>query len=131
MLLPLDDALIARGASPETAFDQQMVELDQRRYRHSRRADNRHAGAGEGIQHPCRNRRDHARHRLDMNDQAGDTLFAIMTSKPAPMERMPAVVDLNFLTDMGRMSGRLLSIAKMRCSPAATMGRKTGQCWPR
>jgi hypothetical protein len=113
MLLPLGDRLIVPGASSETAFDQQMVKLDQRRYRHPRRADSRHAGAGNGIQHPCRDRRDHARHRLDMNNQASDALLAVVAPNPAPIERMPAVVDLNFLADMGRMSGRLLWAAIM------------------
>jgi hypothetical protein len=46
----LNDVRIAPGASSETAFDQQMMKVEQRRYRHLRRADRRHAGADDRIQ---------------------------------------------------------------------------------
>jgi hypothetical protein len=52
MLLPMDDVWIVPRASSETAFDQQMMKVDQRRHCYARRAD-RHAGAGDGVQHPC------------------------------------------------------------------------------
>jgi hypothetical protein len=68
MLLLLDDVRIAPGASSESAFDQQMIKVDQRRYRHARRADRRHAGAYDRIQHPRGDHRHHARHWLDVND---------------------------------------------------------------
>jgi len=104
MLLLLDDVRIAPGASSETAFDQQMMKVDQRRHCYARRAD-RHACAGDGVQHLCGDRRDHARHRLDVNKPTGYALLAVMPPDTAPEKRVPAVMDLNFLPDMGRMTG--------------------------
>jgi len=69
MLLLLDDVRIAPGASSETAFDQQMMKVEQRRYRHAWLANRRHAGADDRIQHPRGDRRDHARHKLDVNER--------------------------------------------------------------
>jgi hypothetical protein len=51
MLLLLDDSRIVPGASSETAFGQQVMQINQRPYRHARRAD-LHSGAGDRIQHP-------------------------------------------------------------------------------
>jgi hypothetical protein len=45
MLLPLDDSQIVSGASSETTLDEQMMKVEQRRHRHVRRADRRHACA--------------------------------------------------------------------------------------
>ena len=105
MLLPLDDVRIVPGASSETALDQQMMKIAQRRYRDAWRADRRHAGADDRIQHPRGDRRDHARHRLDVNDPTGKALLTVMPPDTAPIERVPAVMALNFLPDMGRMTG--------------------------
>jgi len=104
MSLPMDDVWIVPGASSETAFDQQMMKIDQRRHCYARRAD-RHACAGDGVQHPGGDRRDHARHRLDVNKPTGYALLAVMPPDTAPEKRVPAVMDLNFLPDMGRMTG--------------------------
>jgi hypothetical protein len=105
MLLPLDDVRIVPGASSETALDQQMMKIAQRRYRDAWRADRRHAGADDRIQHPRGDRRDHARHRLDVNDPTGKALLTVTPPDTAPIERVPAVMNLNFLPDMGRMIG--------------------------
>jgi len=43
-----------------------------------------------------------------MNDIAAGALLDILTAKAAPIECVPAVMDLDLLTDMGRMTGRLL-----------------------
>ena len=50
-----------------------MMKIAQRRYRDAWRADRRHAGADDRIQHPRGDRRDHARHRLDVNDPTHPT----------------------------------------------------------
>ena len=105
IMLLQGDGRIAPGASSETAFDQQMMKVEQRRYRHAWRADRRHAGADDRIQHPRGDRRDHARNRLDVNDPTGKALLTVMPPDTAPIERVPAVMDLNFLPDMGRMTG--------------------------
>jgi hypothetical protein len=105
MLLLLDDVRIVPGALSETAFDQQMMKVAQRRYRHAWRADRCHAGANDRIQHPRGDGRDHARHRLDVNKPTGKALLTVLPPDTAPMERVPAVMNLNFLPDMGRMTG--------------------------
>jgi hypothetical protein len=105
MLLLLDDVRIVPGALSETAFDQQMMKVAQRRYRHAWRADRCHAGADDRIQHPRGDGRDHARHRLDVNKPTGKALLTVLPPDTAPMERVPAVMNLNFLPDMGRMTG--------------------------
>lgn len=105
MLLSQDDVRIVLGASSETAFDQQMMKFEQRRYRHAWLANRRHAGADNRIQHPRGDRRDHARRRLDVNEPTGKALLAVVPPDTPPKERMPAVMDLNFPADMGRMTG--------------------------
>ena len=88
-----------------TAADEAQDGIAQRRYRDAWRADRRHAGADDRIQHPRGDRRDHARHRLDVNDPTGKALLTVMPPDTAPIERVPAVMDLNLLPDMGRMTG--------------------------
>jgi hypothetical protein len=104
ILLPLNDVRIVPGASSETTFDQQMMKVEQRRHCYARRADC-HAYAGDGVQHPCGDRRDHARHHLDVNKPTGYALLAVIPPDTAPEKRVPAVMDFNFLPDMGRMIG--------------------------
>jgi hypothetical protein len=79
------------------------MQLDQRQYRHARRAQ-RHSGTGGRIQHPCRHHDDHARRYLDMNDLTADAPLSILPPNAAPIERVPPVANFNFLPDMGRMT---------------------------
>ena len=81
------------------------MKLEQRRYCHTRRADSCHTGAGDRVQHPCGDRRDHAGHCLNVNNLPGGALFGVVSADVASMERMPPVMNFNFLTDMGRMNG--------------------------
>ena len=104
IMLLLDDVRIVQGASSEIALDQQVMQVSQRRYRYARRAEGP-SGAGDGIQHPRGHHGDHAGHRLDMNKPTGDALLAVMATNTTPIERVPAVMDFNFLPDMGRMTG--------------------------
>jgi hypothetical protein len=50
---------------------------------------------------------DQRRQRIgeDVNDPTGKALLTVMPPDTAPIERVPAVMDLNFLPDMGRMTG--------------------------
>jgi hypothetical protein len=98
------DGRIAQGASSETTLDQKMMQLSQRRYRHPRLAE-RHAGAGGAIQDPRRRHDDHAGCRLQEDNGSGSALLLTLASDTATVESMPAIVDLHFLPDMGRMTG--------------------------
>jgi hypothetical protein len=55
-----------------------------------------------------------------MNDIAAGAPLDILAAKAAPMECVPAVMDLDLLPDMGRMTGRLRLAAKIICSLVPT-----------
>lgn len=71
--------------------------------RNERRAED-HAGADAGVEHPVRKYSYDARLDLDMDDAAAGSLLAALRSNSPAVERMPAVVNFNFLPDMGRMT---------------------------
>lgn len=62
------------------------------------------ARADGGIQHPLGENNKHTRGYLDMNEAAPGTLLAVLWPESASVQRVPAVVDLDFLPDMGRMT---------------------------
>ena len=105
ILLPLDVNVMVPGALSETALDEQMMKFEQCRYCYTRRADRCHTGAGHRVQHPCGDCRNHAGHCLNENHLPGSALFAVVSPHPAPIERVPPVMNFNFLPDMGRMNG--------------------------
>lgn len=72
--------------------------------RRNKRCAEDHAGADAGVEHPVRKYRYDARLDLNMDDAAAGALLAVMRSNSSTVKRMPAVVNFNFLPDMGRMS---------------------------
>jgi hypothetical protein len=90
-------------ASPKSKLRQLQVQLCERRYRRSRCTEF-HDRARGGVEHPCRHDDDDAGRRLDMNYLAVGSLFAVLPPNATPVQRMPAVEDLNFLRDMRRMT---------------------------
>lgn len=119
IMLLLDDGRIVRGASPGTVLDQQVMQADQRRYRHMRKTDG-HAGTGGRIQHPGRHYDDDAGRRLDMDKLAANALFTVVPPDATTMQRVPTVMDLDPRPDMGRMTQRLPSAESHGCSPGPT-----------
>ena len=103
MMLLLGDVRTAPGASSETTLDQQMVQVSQRRHRHTRRAE-LHPGAGDRVEHPRRDDRDHPGCHLDVHEATGETILAVVPPDAPPVQRMPAVVNHDLLPDMGRMT---------------------------
>jgi hypothetical protein len=95
------------------------MQLNQRQYRDARRAEC-HSSAGGGIEHPRRHHDHHAGRHLDVNDLAAGALLDILAPNAAPIERVPAIMDLDLVPDMGRMTGRLTSPARTGCSLAPT-----------
>ncbi len=75
-------------------LDQQLMQLHQRRYGHTRPTQ-AHSGTGGGIEHPCRYDDDDPGSHLDVNDFAADPPLDILMSKAASIQRVPAVMDLN------------------------------------
>jgi hypothetical protein len=105
ILLLQGDSGIALGASPETTIDEEIAQIAQRSDIDVRRAC-LHAGAGGRIQHPGCQHDDHARRGFNMCNPTARTQLAVMLTNAAAVKRMPMVVDLDFLSDMGRMNGR-------------------------
>ena len=103
MMLLLDGVRTVPGASPGTTLDQQLVEVSEGRHRHARRAE-LHPGAGDRVEHPCRQDRDHAGRRLDVHEATGEAILAVLPPDAPPVQRMPAVIDDGLLPDMGRMT---------------------------
>lgn len=60
-----------------------------------------------GIYHPSRSGNDMPGRGDQMNDPAVGALFAVLAAKPTSEIRVPAVMDLDFLPNMGRMTPRL------------------------
>ena len=79
------------------------MQIPQGIYRDQRRAED-HAGADAAVEHPGWKHRYDARLDLDMDDAAAGALLAVMRSNSSTVERMPAVMNFNFLPDMGRMT---------------------------
>jgi hypothetical protein len=75
-----------------------------------------HACAGGSVEHPLRHDQDYARCDLDVHNITCRSLFAVLPSKTATIERMPAVEDFDFLPDMGRMTPRLPLAGTIGCS---------------
>ena len=97
-------------------LDKQLMQFSQGRDRHPRRPQLHPATSG-GIEHPCRHDKDNARCYLNVDTLAAGAPLDILPSNPATIQRMPAVLDFNFLPDMGRMTVRLPSGAAHGYSP--------------
>ena len=102
MLLP-GGVRTAPGALPGTTLDQQMVQVSEGRHRHARRTE-LHPGAGDRVEHPRRQDRDHAGRHLDVHEATGEAILAVLPPDAPPVQRMPAVVNHDLLPDMGRMT---------------------------
>jgi hypothetical protein len=66
---------------------------------------NRHCGADGRIQHPCRDQCDDTWRRLEIDKAAGSALLVALAPDTTPIQRVPAIMDLDLLPDMGRMTG--------------------------
>jgi hypothetical protein len=85
IMLLLDDVRIVPGASPETAFNQEVTQLNQPRHRHARRAD-LHSDASHRIQHPRWDHRNYAGCCLDVDKAASSAMFAVPAPDTTPVK---------------------------------------------
>jgi hypothetical protein len=90
-------------ASSKSKLGQLQVQLCERWHRRSRCAE-LHSRARGGVEHPCLHDDDDAWRRLDVNHLAVGALLAVLAPYATPIQRVPAVKDLNFLRDMRRMT---------------------------
>jgi hypothetical protein len=86
------------------------MQFDERVYRYPAQA-NLHACARDRIEHPRRHDRDDAGLRFDLHEPPGATLLDAAEANATPVEGMPAIMDYDFLPDMGRMTRRLRETA--------------------
>jgi hypothetical protein len=96
-------------------LDQELVQLTQRSERYARRAQFQR-DTGGWIDHPGRSGNDMARRYYETKDAAMRALLAALAVKTASEIRMPAIVNLDLLPDMGRMNPRWLWAARTICS---------------
>jgi hypothetical protein len=89
--------------SPESEGSQQPIEVD-KAGGVDRRSAEAHCRANGWIKHPSGKHDRHTRCSLDNDDLSSRSPFGIELPDPATMQRVPAVMDLYILVDMGRMA---------------------------
>jgi hypothetical protein len=62
-----------------------------------------HSSTDTGVDHPVWQYHYCAGRYLDVNNPAACTLFAVLHTQSLTIERVPTIVNINFLPDMGRM----------------------------
>jgi hypothetical protein len=105
------------------------MQFDERGRRYPADAD-LHACARDRIEHPRRHNRDDAGLRFDLHEPPRATLLAAAEANATPEEGMPAIMDHDFLPEMGRMTRRLHLAGRMRSSPAVRAEPGPGRSWP-
>ena len=65
----------------------------------------RQVGAGAGVTHPAWHDDHHARRRLDVAHSDAGSHLAVMLTDPPAMQSVPAIMELDFHPDTGRMNG--------------------------
>jgi len=86
------------------SIDKKLVQIAQGRYADARIAENQ-SGACGSIQHPFGNDPNLTVARVDMDDPTSAALLNISNLDATTKQRMPTIMDFNFLPDMGRMNG--------------------------
>lgn len=99
-------------------LDEQSMQLVESRHRCPWRTQSE-GSAGDLVQHPGSDRDDDAVAHLHVYELAVGATLAIHAAHATAVQRMPAVEDLNFLPDMGRMNRNWPSAGTTGCSPAA------------
>jgi hypothetical protein len=99
----LEDWGVITEASPKAAFQKKQTQIAKRVDRDARRAQS-HSSANNGIDHPMWQDRYDAGCHFDMDNGAARTLFAALHPQSSTIKRVPTIVNLNFLPDMGRMN---------------------------
>jgi hypothetical protein len=126
-LLLLESGIV-RGVSSQTTLNQQTMQFTQSGHPDPRLAKC-HIHAYDWIQHPCRNYRDYTRAIVYVDNTPMAALFAISIANLLPAQRVTKIVDLYFLTDMGRMSGESLLHGKLGEPIAPQLGLVLRPSW--
>jgi hypothetical protein len=86
------------------SIDKKLVQIAQGRYVDTGFTKDQ-SGAHRSIQHPSGNDPNLTVARVHMDDPTSAALLNISNRDATTIQRMPTIVDLNFLPDMGRMNG--------------------------
>jgi hypothetical protein len=97
------------------SIDKKLVQIAQGRYADARFAENQ-SGASGSIQHPFGNDPNLTVARVDMDDPTPAALLNISNLDATTKQRMPTIMDFNFLPDMGRMNGQWQLDGQTGCS---------------
>ena len=62
-----------------------------------------HSSTDTGVDHPVWQYHYCAGRHLDVDSPAARTLFNVLHPQSSAVERVPTIVNINFLADMGRM----------------------------
>jgi hypothetical protein len=96
-----------------------------------RRSTEGHRRANGRIKHPDSKHDRHTRFRLNDCDISSSSPFGIELPDFTAVQRVPAVMDLYILVDMGRMAPRFVSRGKIASLRAVMKAGKTGPAWHR
>lgn len=96
-------------------LDEQAMQLGKSRHRRAWRTQ-REGSAGGLVQHPGGDSDNDAVAHLHVYELAGGATLAVHASHATAVQRMPAVEDLNFLPDMGRMNRNWHWAGRTGCS---------------
>ena len=97
------------------SIDKKLVQIAQGRYVDSGFTKNQ-GGAYGSIQHPSGNDSNPTVARVNVDDPTSAALLDISTLDTTTIQRVPTIVDFNFLPDMGRMNRNWPSGGKAGCS---------------
>jgi hypothetical protein len=101
----LDGSESIRRSLPETTLGKQSMKLHEANHCNPRFA-HLHVGAKCPIQHPLRNLDDLTRSNFYPDNRATGPILATFMPKTATVKRMPTIMKLHQLPDMGRMTLR-------------------------
>jgi hypothetical protein len=101
---PLAACSLLTRQNPLMSIGKKLVQIAQGRYVDSGSPKDQ-GGTHGSIQHPSGNDPNLAVTRVNMDDPISAALLNIPGLDATTIQRMPTIVDFNFLPDMGRMNG--------------------------
>src|SRR5271166_3225670 len=115
MMNLLDGRVFTGTCSSESEGLQQPMKISQTG-KVDRRTAERLRGASDRIKHPGGEHDRHARFALNDGDLSSRSPFSVKLPDSPAIQRVPPVMDLYLLPDMGRMNPRLHCLARTFCS---------------
>jgi hypothetical protein len=102
--LLLGDSVVAGRASPKTAIDEEFAEIFESGDIDARIPE-RQIRADDGVKHPAWHDDHYARQQFDVAHPDAGSHLAIVLADPTTVQSVPAIMNLDFMPDAGRMNG--------------------------